>query len=373
MLKTALHHPRKLWLRRALFQIHLWVGVLLSLYIIVIGLTGSILVFGDEIRHVSFRNVSFDSEHVVPIDALIEKTKKSFPSAHLAFITPPQKENPQWALYLIEAKGKDRTVYADAASGELLTGQHRPFIDFILDLHVNLLTGRRGFIVNCAAGIGLLLLAVTGSVLWWPGIKLWTRGLFVSLHRGWKRINYDVHNAVGIWTLLIVSWWGLTAVYFLFPYKVAAVVNVFSPLVGMKQPVIPEPQPSRAIVPLADVLTSQKIVSPGYLSAIGLPEKPGGNITLYVNRISPEDFSHRDIVTFDGHTGKLLTVWHYGNNQSLGDWFLWLMYPLHFGTLWGLPIKILWSILGLSLPILSITGLVMYWNRYLSVRWRSVF
>ena len=53
MLRTILHHPRKLWLRRALFQIHLWLGVLLSLYVIVIGLSGSILVFEDEIRQLA--------------------------------------------------------------------------------------------------------------------------------------------------------------------------------------------------------------------------------------------------------------------------------------------------------------------------------
>ena len=41
------------------------------------------------------------------------------------------------------------------------------------------------------------------------------------------------------------------------------------------------------------------------------------------------------------------------------------MHPLHFGTLWGLPIKILWFLLGLSLAVLTATGLVMYWNRYL--------
>jgi uncharacterized iron-regulated membrane protein len=57
------------------------------------------------------------------------------------------------------------------------------------------------------AGAELLILALTGFVLWWPGVKLWTRGSVVSLQHRWKRINYDTHNAVGIWTLLIVSWW----------------------------------------------------------------------------------------------------------------------------------------------------------------------
>ncbi|NUQ30225.1 MAG: PepSY domain-containing protein, partial [Acidobacteriaceae bacterium] len=48
-------------------------------------------------------------------------------------------------------------------------------------------------------------------------------------------------------------------------------------------------------------------------------------------------------------------------------------YPLHFGTLWGLPVKMLWCLLGLCLPVLSITGLLMYWNRHLRTRWRALF
>ena len=41
------------------------------------------------------------------------------------------------------------------------------------------------------------------------------------------------------------------------------------------------------------------------------------------------------------------------------------MYPLHFGTLWGMGVKILWSLMGLGVAVLSVTGLLMYWNRKL--------
>jgi len=372
MLETVLHHPRKLRLRRALFQIHLWLGVLLSLYVMVIGLSGSVLVFQDEIRHVSLRREPFDETHVAPISTVIAQAHSSFPASRLTFIAPPQKQDPVWTLYLTDAHGKDKTVYADAASGAPLMQQGKLFIDYVLDLHVYLLMGRTGFIVNCVAGIGLLILAITGAILWWPGIKLWRRGFFISLHHRWKRINYDAHSAIGIWTLFIISWWGITAIYFLFPAKVSAVVNAVSPLVSMKEPQTPEPPPSSKVARLEDILAAQQTISPGYLSGIGLPQKPGGKVTVYVDRLSPGDFSHRDIDTFDGHTGKLLAVWHYGNNKSLGDWILWLVYPLHFGTLWGLPIKLLWALLGLSLPVLTVTGLLMYWNRYLHKRWRTL-
>jgi PepSY-associated TM region len=83
------------------------------------------------------------------------------------------------------------------------------------------------------------------------------------------------------------------------------------------------------------------------------------------------DLSHRDIITLSTADARVLTTWHYGQNQTLGDWFLWAMHPLHFGTLWGLPIKILWALCGVALALLSITGLMMYWNRFLRKQFRS--
>jgi uncharacterized iron-regulated membrane protein len=125
-------------------------------------------------------------------------------------------------------------------------------------------------------------------------------------------------------------------------------------------------------VPLRQIVASARNTSPGLLEGFSLPQKPGDNVTVYMDRGAAGDFSHRDILTFDGHSGRLLTTWHYGENHSVGDWFLWLMYPLHFGTLWGTTVKVIWALLGFSLPVLSITGLLMYWNRYLHRRWRAL-
>lgn len=374
MFSTLLHNPRKLWLRRALFQVHLWVGILLALYAVVISLSGSILVFQDEIRLATLRRAPLDQAHVASVNTVLARAYERFPTSRLTFVGFPQEKNPWWTLYLTDAHGKPDLAYADAASGDPLTTRGRLFIDFVLDLHVYLLAGRTGFLVNCIAGMGLLLLAVTGAVLWWPGIKLWRRALTVSLRGGWKRANYDLHSAIGLWTLGIVSWWGITAIYFLFPAQVGSVVNALSPLVGMKPPVVAASPPasSAAVASLDAILASVPAISTGSLSGVGLPEKPGTEVTVYLDRRAPGDFSHRDILTFDGHTGKLRTTWHYGQNQSAGDWFLWLMYPLHFGTLWGLGVKILWSLLGLSVSLLSVTGLLMYWNRKLGKWWAGM-
>src|SRR5271169_1610214 len=42
--------PRTFWFRKAVFQLHLWMGITLGLYILVISLTGSVMVFRTEIN-----------------------------------------------------------------------------------------------------------------------------------------------------------------------------------------------------------------------------------------------------------------------------------------------------------------------------------
>ena len=49
-LRQFVHRPQRLWVRQFNFQVHLWVGIILSLYMIVIGVTGSILVFRTELE-----------------------------------------------------------------------------------------------------------------------------------------------------------------------------------------------------------------------------------------------------------------------------------------------------------------------------------
>src|ERR1700712_1772269 len=50
LLHRLLYTPRQTLVRRMAFQVHLWSGVLIGLYSAVIGLTGSALVFREEIE-----------------------------------------------------------------------------------------------------------------------------------------------------------------------------------------------------------------------------------------------------------------------------------------------------------------------------------
>ena len=76
-----------------------------------------------------------------------------------------------------------------------------------------------------------------------------------------------------------------------------------------------------------------------------------------------------DYVYLNPFTGKAMGVWHRGESYSLGDRIVNLLGPIHFGTDWGIFVKIIWAVAGLALPVLFLTGALMYWNRSLRRKW----
>src|ERR1700719_2838603 len=44
-----IRQPQTTWLRKAIFQLHLWCGIGLGLYVFLISLTGSVLVYRNEL------------------------------------------------------------------------------------------------------------------------------------------------------------------------------------------------------------------------------------------------------------------------------------------------------------------------------------
>ena len=374
-LRTVLHHPRKLWLRRMLFQIHLWAGVLLSLYVVTIALTGSILVFRSELIKAQLPgNLSpYNSRQLASIENVTQQFVAAFPRASLQNLQTPSPRIPAFLLSAVDAHQHPFRLVADPVTARVWP-QPRTWLDWIYDMHVYLLLGHAyGMQVNGIGAAGLLLLSVTGLFLWWPGVRSLMRGLRVDLSRNWRRINFDAHNAIGFWTLLIVSWWALSGIYFPWYRQVSAVVGAVSPLQGMIAPRPPAPRPlEKRRASLKEIMAAVHQASPnGRLFSLSDPLLSGNTIYALVDLRAPGDYSQRDIITLSAADARVLTIWHYGQNRSAGDWFLWAMHPLHFGNLWGTSIEALWALGGVALAVLAVTGLLMYWNRLLRHQFRS--
>jgi hypothetical protein len=147
---------------------------------------------------------------------------------------------------------------------------------------------------------------------------------------------------------------------------VTALVATISPLEGMQAPTPAAPPPGTHRATLAQILTAVHEASPrGTLFSLSDPLLSGESVYALVDLGVPGDFSHCDILTLSTADARVRTTWHYGQNHTLGDWILWSMHPLHFGSLWGTAVEVIWALCGVGLAMLAITGFLMYWNRFL--------
>jgi uncharacterized iron-regulated membrane protein len=184
--------PQRVWLRRALFQVHLWSGIGIGLYIFMISVTGSVLVYRNELFRVS--------------PAMLAAT------------------------------------------------------EWLLDLHDNLLAGEQGRSINGFGAVAVLALAVTGLVIWWPGVHAWRRSLKVPRGVGWRRTVWHLHSMLGFWTLGVTLIVGFSGAYFAFPDAFQSVADWLDP--------VPDPPGARIS---DDVLYWLAYLHFGRINGIGIP------------------------------------------------------------------------------------------------------
>lgn len=375
---SFLRRPQAVWWRRALFQVHLWVGLFVALYAIVIGLTGSILVFKEELAGLCYPALMKaphpDRPERAGLPAVMEQAGRAWPGFRVAGGYLPGVGSQNILVYLEGSGGRELFVMADASDGHLLgtLDLNRTWLHWLSELHINLLLGIPGFVLNAIGGALLLVLSLSGLALWWPGVKRWTHALRVDFRRGWRRINFDLHSAGGLYTLAFVVMWSVSGIYFVFPKQVAAVVSVFSPVEMPPEPKAEGADPRRP-APLGGLLEQAIRTLPGRrLAGVYLGPDGRSPITVFMARGDRGDFSQMDSVYFHPTTGRQLEVWRGGGPRTAGTALVSWLGPLHFGVYWGLAVKILWALLGLSLPALAVTGALMYWNRYLGRRWKRL-
>jgi uncharacterized iron-regulated membrane protein len=92
-----------------------------------------------------------------------------------------------------------------------------PPVEWIVNLHENLLFGTAGRFVNGIGAIALVSLCLSGALIWWPGIAHWRRALTLDWRAAFARFSWDLHSALGFWGFLFVLMWGISGSYFAFP------------------------------------------------------------------------------------------------------------------------------------------------------------
>ena len=234
--ERALRRPQTLWIRKAVFQIHLWTGIGVGLYIVVISLSGSAVVFRRELMR-SLANRPTVSAHDATTHRLTEDelgtaAKRAFPAYTVTKVWLGRNAERPVDIWLNRGEDELKHLfdpYTGADLGESIPRGVR-VLDWLVSLHDDLLAGFTGRTVNGVGAIFLVVLCVTGAVIWWPGMASWRRSLSVQWSAGWKRVNWDLHSAIGFWAFLFVFVWALSGIYLVFPHPFMAVVDFIDPL-----------------------------------------------------------------------------------------------------------------------------------------------
>jgi uncharacterized iron-regulated membrane protein len=222
-------NTQTVWLRKAIFQVHLWMGIGLGLYVLMISVTGSIVEYRNELYAAATPDpiVLTPSGPRLTDDQLKAAVLRAYPGLTILSL----KERPDQAIRVtFDGSKKDRVF--NPYTGEDL-GDAIPLgiliVSKLLELHDDLLGGDAGRSINGIGAILLIVLTFTGMVVWWPGIKMWKRSLLVHRKVGWRRFTWELHGMMGFWTLGIILLFGLSGVYLAFP-------SVFQNLADRIQP-----------------------------------------------------------------------------------------------------------------------------------------
>jgi len=210
-----------LWIRRALFQVHLWTGVALAIYIIVLSATGSLLVYRNEIQGlVATPKPRFDPAATrLTTEQIREFAQRAYPGWTVTYISEKiSRRSPviEVAFESGNETGAKKERYFNPYTGDDLGDrftQGERVLYWIVELHDNLLLGFNGRFWNGVGSTIVTLTCLTGLVVWWPGIARWRRSLGIRWSSGWRSFNWDLHSAVGFWSFLFLLMWAVSGIY----------------------------------------------------------------------------------------------------------------------------------------------------------------
>jgi uncharacterized iron-regulated membrane protein len=241
---------------------------------------------------------------------------------------------------------------------------HDGWIQQLQELHFNFLAGQRGYLFNGIGASCLLVMCLTGLVIWWPGISRVGQAFTVHVGRGWKRVTWELHSVVAIWTVALLLVWSVSGIYFSFPGEFRNGVERLVPLTPYVTLQSGPPAAGTAPVPSDLVRRAQTRIGGAEVARVGVPssERATYSVTLARDQHGDGDSTDEVTVYFDRYTGAELTVIDQ-SGRTAGDVFLTWLGRLHVGNFGGRAVRVIWFAAGLAFPLLFVTGAVMWWNR----------
>jgi uncharacterized iron-regulated membrane protein len=365
-MKLNLNHQRKVWLR-----IHLVLALALGLFFALIGLAGSLSVYGeslDEWLNSDLAIVESQGEFQ-SLDRIVASVRARHPDRQGGWILEMPRSNGSpltaWYENPCETAGSlyaPLMVAVNPYTAEVLSSRFwgRTAITWVLDLHTQLHWGRWGWNLVGCLGIGLLISVLSGLYLWWPGLA-GLRDAFVIRHdRGAFRLALDLHRSLGLASSIMLLVLAFTGANLAFPRVSETLLGASGMSHDDEGPTVrSSAMPNNRPVSLDEaVLLARGPFPHAEVRRVATPNGPTG--TYRVSLRQRFEASRRHPVTtvwVDQYSGQIREVRNPARFSS-GETALTWLWPLHTGEALGPWGRLLWFFAGLSPAVLYVTGLL---------------
>lgn len=363
--------------RRLFWKWHLYAGLFGTPLLILIAVTGAILVFSPEIDHALRPDLwviqaPTESQQKSPSDqALLEGVRSRFPKSKILQYRQNDALDKPYQFLLITPGIKGlHDVWVNPYTGEMVGERAREtsFVRIVEQLHRRLLTGEVGSsIIELITGWAIVL-SLTGLFLWWPRtLRQLEQGLSVPRTGGAYKVNWRLHNAVGGWTAVLILLLAVTGMVFS-TFSGAMYGKLMSATGGERNPLFRPPKstasPDNGPASLDPMLAQiRQEAGPEVRCHVLFPNEKDGSLVFTDLRAERPEWSGLGdfrIWAFDPFDGRLLERSGWDDLHPLFQ-FRFLSLVIHFGSIYGLPTKILAVLACLAIPVLSVTGFLIWW------------
>ncbi|MEH1769030.1 MAG: PepSY-associated TM helix domain-containing protein [Nostoc sp.] len=357
-------------LRSIVFYLHRYIGFFVGLLLIVIGLTGSLLVFEQDFDHLMIRqqygNITPQQVQLSP-ESVVNTIEAKYPARgdfHLFRIYLPDTPSSPYVGQLSSTDVERKEVFINPYTGKIIGERitDKTPIGLILNLHYSLMAGQTGTVIVGIAAFLMCILTITGLVLW-PGWRRLIAGFKIKLDAHSKRVNFDIHKVAGIITVVFLFFTGFTGFCWNFYDLTEPIIYAVTFTSKPSEPVS-KPIPSKSTLGLTEQLKIANAALPDAVTkSIYFPSKAEDTLQIRMKLPQENEEYGNSNVYLDQYSGEVLRVDN-GLKLPLGDRVLNSFVPLHYGTFGGLPTRILYVFVGLAPLVLFVTGFLMWWYRY---------
>jgi uncharacterized iron-regulated membrane protein len=242
-------------------------------------------------------------------------------------------------------------------------------MSWLYELHMHLLAGEIGSQIVGWSGFAMLVLLVSGLAVWWPRGR-WRKALAFKRKAVATRRLRDLHKLVGLWSMVLLFILVGTGALLALP----AIKTQLLTAVITTPDTVPDPQSSASSgrqIPVSRALAAaHRAVPDARLAFIDVPGAGSEPFRLRVKMPGdPHSRFPSSFVFVDQYSGRVLAVHDVRRGNTATTTAKWIR-ALHDGSVAGLSTRILAIIVGLIPLALFVTG-ILHWRGRLAARAKS--